>query len=77
MRHFLDRYSLFEIESNVAPKQRLLVLASNHGIDQNGERLSYTVKLDYLPAIGGEVCYHSIVCCTSANFDSRLLLAYE
>jgi hypothetical protein len=54
---FKKRYSIVNFSSDYVMKQRILIRTSNHGIDQNGEKVCLTVKSDYLPAIGAEVCF--------------------
>jgi hypothetical protein len=51
------RYSIVNFVTEYAKKQQILVRTSNHGMDENKEHVCVTVKSDYLPAIGAEVCY--------------------
>lgn len=49
------KYSIIELDGAAASTQRLLVRASNHGIESSGEPVSCSAKLDFIPAIGAEV----------------------
>lgn len=49
-------YSVVDLETEFIMKQRILVRSTNHGVDETGEKICITVKADYLPAVGAEVC---------------------
>jgi hypothetical protein len=51
------KYLVVSLESEYAKVNPVLVRSTNHGIDQNGETVCLTVKSDYLPALGAEVCF--------------------
>jgi hypothetical protein len=50
-------YSVVSLESEYAKVNPILIRSTNHGIDQNGEAVCLTIKSDYLPALGAEVCF--------------------
>lgn len=52
---FKKRYSIVDLVTEFAVKQRILIRSTNHGICQPDEEVCITVKSDYIPAIGAEV----------------------
>lgn len=50
------KYVVVNFDTEFENKLSLLVRSTSHGLMQNGEEVCLTVKSDYIPAIGAEVC---------------------